>query len=66
MRAMVRSFGLADPADALAGILRRLAQFVVGGLLMGRDHSPSDMALVGDPPGGVDSLEQSGGAWGGS
>ena len=29
MRAMVRSFGLADPADALAGILRRLAQFVV-------------------------------------
>ena len=29
MRAMVHSFGLADPADALAGILRRLAQFVV-------------------------------------
>ena len=65
MWAMSRSFGPADPVDALVGLFRRLAQFVVGGLLMGRDHSPSDMALVGDPPGGVDSLEQSGGAWGG-
>ena len=32
---------------------------------MGCDHSPSDIALVGDPPGGVDSLEQSGGVQGG-
>ena len=32
---------------------------------MGRDHSPADIALVGDPPGGVDSLEQSGGVQGG-
>ena len=61
MWAMVRSFGPADPVDALVGLFRRLAQFVVGGLLMGRDHSPSDIALVGDPSGGVDSVEQSGG-----
>ena len=31
----------ADPVDALVGLLRRLVQFAVGGLLMGRDHSPS-------------------------
>ena len=30
MWAMVRSFGLADPVDALVGFLRGLAQFVVG------------------------------------
>ena len=65
MWAMVRSFGLADPADAPVGLLRGLAQLAVGGLLVGRDHSPSDIALVGDPPGGVDSLEQSGGVQGG-
>ena len=65
MWAMVRSFGPADPVDALAGLFRRLAQFAVGGLLMGRDHSPSHVSLVGDPPGGVDSLEQSGGVQGG-
>ena len=29
------------------------------------DHSPADIALVGDPPGGADSLEQSGGVQGG-
>ena len=51
---------LADPVDALVGLLRRLAQLAVGGLLVGRDHPPSDIALVGDPPGGIDSLEQSG------
>ena len=51
---------LADPVDALVGLLRRLAQFAVGGLLMGRDHSPSGMALVGDPPGGVQPVQQSG------
>ena len=64
MWAMVRSFGPADPVDALVLLLRLLVEFAVGGLLMRRDHSPSDIALVGDPPGGVDSLEQSGGAWG--
>jgi len=52
MWAMVRSFGPADPVDALVGLLRGLAQFAVGGLLVGRDHSPADMALVGDPPRG--------------
>ena len=51
---------LADLVDALVGLLRRLAQFAVGGLLVGRDHSPSDIALVGDPPGGIDSLQQPG------
>ena len=56
---------LADPVDALVGLLRRLAQFAVGGLLVRGDHPPSDIALVGDPPGGVDSLEQSGGVQGG-
>ena len=65
MWAMVRSFGLADPVDALVGLFDRLAQLAVGGLLMGRDHSPSHVSLVGDPPGGVDSLEQSGGVQGG-
>ena len=29
------------------------------------DHSPSDIALVGDPSEGVNSVEQSGGVWGG-
>ena len=62
---MVRSFGPADPVDALVGLLRGLAQFAVGGLLVGRDHSPSHVSLVGDPPGGVNSVEQSGEAWGG-
>ena len=52
---------LADPVDALVGLFGRFAQFAVGGLLVGRDHSPSDIALVGDPSGGVDSVEQSGG-----
>ena len=56
---------LADLVDALVGLLRRLAQFAVGGLLVGRDHSPSDIALVGDPPGGIDSLQQPGGVQGG-
>ena len=46
---------LADPVDALILLLRGFAQFAVGRLLVGRDHSPSDIALVGDPPGGVDS-----------
>ena len=62
---MVRSFGPADPVDALVGLLRGLAQFAVGGLLVRGDHSPSDIALVGDPPGGVQPVQQSGGAWGG-
>ena len=65
MWAMVRSFGLADPADAPVGLLRGLAQLAVGGLLVGRDHPPADVSLVGDPSGGVDSLEQSGGVQGG-
>ena len=55
---------LTDLVDAPVGLLRRLAQLAVGGLLMGRDHSPSHVSLVGDPPGGVDSLEQSGGVQG--
>ena len=62
---MVRSFGLADPADAPVGLLRGLAQLAVGGLLVGRDHPPADVSLVGDPSGGVDSVEQSGGVQGG-
>ena len=45
---------LTDLVDALVGLLRRLAQFAVGGLLVGRDHSPSHVSLVGDPPGGID------------
>ena len=65
MWAMVRSFGLADPVDALVGLLRGLAQFAVGELLVRGDHSPADIALVGDPSGGVDSVEQSGGVQGG-
>ena len=52
---------LADPVDALVGLFGRFAQFSVGGLLVGRDHSPSDVSLVGDSSGGVDSVEQSGG-----
>ena len=52
---------LADPVDALVGLFGRFAQLAVGGLLVGCDHPPSDIALVGDPPGGVDSVEQSGG-----
>ena len=51
---------LADPVDALVLLLRGFAQFAVGGLLMRRDHPPADVSLVGDPSGGVDSLEQSG------
>ena len=35
MWAMVRSFGLADPVDALVGLFDRLAQFAVGGFLWG-------------------------------
>ena len=62
---MVRSFGLADPVDALVGLFGRFAQFAVGGLLVGCDHSPSDVSLVSDPSGGVDSVEQSGGVQGG-
>ena len=52
---------LADPVDAPVLLLRLFVEFAVGGLLMGRDHSPSDVSLVGYPPGGVDSVEQSGG-----
>ena len=62
---MVRSFGLADPVDAPVGLLRLLVEFSVGGLLMGRDHPPADVSLVADPPGGIHSLEQSGGVQGG-
>ena len=51
---------LADPVDALVLLLRGFAQFAVGGLLVRGDHSPSDIALVADPSGVVDSLEQSG------
>ena len=61
MWAMVRSSGLADPVDAPVGLLRGFAQFAVGGLLMGRDHPPADVSLVADPPGGIHSLQQSGG-----
>ena len=50
---------LADLVDALVGLLRGLVQFAVGGLLMGRDHSPSHVPLVADPPGGIHSLQQS-------
>ena len=32
---------------------------------MGRDHSPADIALVGDSPGGVQPVHQSGGVQGG-
>ena len=56
---------LADLVDAPVGLLRGLAQLAVGGLLMGRDHSPSHVSLVDDPPGGIDSLEQSGRRQGG-
>ena len=52
---------LADPVDTLILLLGRLAQFAVGGLLMRRDHPSSHIALVADPPGGVHSLQQSGG-----
>ena len=45
---------LTDLVDALVGLLRRLAQFAVGGLLVGRDHFPYHVSLVGDPPGGID------------
>ena len=51
---------LADPVDALILLLGRLAQFAIGGLLMGRDHPSSHVSLVADPPGGVHSLQQSG------
>ena len=62
---MVRSFGPADLADAPVGLFRGFAQFTVGGFLVRGDHSPADVSLVGDPSGGVDSVEQSGGARGG-
>ena len=65
MWAMVCSFGPADPVDALVGLFDRFAQFAVGWLLVGRDHPPADVSLVGDPSGGVDSVEQSGGVQGG-
>ena len=65
MWAMVRSFGLADPVDALVGTSAASLSPPLGGFLLGRDHSPSDIALVGDPSGGVDSVEQSGGVQGG-
>ena len=52
---------LADPVDALVLLLRGFAQFAVGGLLVRGDHPPADVSLVGDPSGGVDSVEQSGG-----
>ena len=61
MWAMVRSSGPADPVDAPVGLLRGFAQFSVGGLLMRRDHPPTDVSLVADPPGEIHSLEQSGG-----
>jgi len=64
MWAMVRSFGLADPVDAPVLLLRLLVEFAVGGLLVRGDHSPSHVSLVADPPGGVDSLQQSGGVQG--
>ena len=51
---------LADPVDALILLLGRLAQFAIGGLLMGRDHPSSHISLVADPPGGIHSLQQSG------
>ena len=44
---------LADPADAPVGLLGGLAQFAVGGLLVRSDHLLADVALVGDPSGGV-------------
>ena len=58
---MVRSSGPADPADA-----PRSASFAASlssplGLLVRGDHSLADVSLVGDPSGGVDSVEQSGG-----
>ena len=64
MWAMVRSFGPADPVDAPVLLLRLLVEFAVGGLLVRGDHPPSHVPFVADPPGGVDSLEQSGGARG--
>ena len=53
MWAMVRSSSPADPVDALARLFGRFAQFAVGDSLWGRDHSPVDASLVGDPPGGA-------------
>ena len=38
MWAVVRSFGPADPVDALVLLLRGFAQFAVGGLLVRGDH----------------------------
>ena len=60
MWAMVCSFGLADPADALIRLFGGFAQFAVGGLLVRGDHSLADVSLVGDPSGGVQAVEQSG------
>ena len=56
---------LADPVDALVLLLRGFAQFAVGGLLVRGDHPSSHVSLVADPPGGVHSLQQSGGVQGG-
>ena len=47
---------LTDPVDALIFLLLllgRLARFAIRGLLMGRDHPSSHIALVAAPPGGV-------------
>ena len=52
---------LADPVDAPVLLLRGFAQFAVGGLLVRGDHPSSHVPLVADPPGGVHSLQQSGG-----
>ena len=56
---------LADPVDAPVLLLRGFAQFAVGGFLHGVIIPLPTYRLVGDLPGGVDSLEQSGGVWGG-
>ena len=47
MWAMVRSFGPADPVDALISLFGSFAQFAVGGLLVGRDHSLADKGYIG-------------------
>ena len=57
--------GPLDHREDPVGLLRLLAQFVVGGLLVRGDHPLPTYPFVGDLPGRVDSLQQSGGAWGG-